>query len=100
LNPRAVVATSLIAILCCVPVSASPESTGSGAVLAAPGGRFAFGQVTNMRTDQYLLDTKTGRLWVMRTVGNGDSEPSLIPIRFLRATSASGVGQFSEVPPP
>jgi hypothetical protein len=32
-------------------------------VLAANGGRFAFGQIGPMRADQFLLDTQTGRLW-------------------------------------
>ena len=31
--------------------------------LAAENGRFVFGQISDYRRDQYLLDTKTGRMW-------------------------------------
>ena len=31
--------------------------------LASPGGRFVFGQISDYRRDQYMLDTATGRLW-------------------------------------
>jgi len=32
-------------------------------VLSAAGGRFVFGQISTYHSDQYLLDTQTGRLW-------------------------------------
>lgn len=31
--------------------------------LATPGGRYVFGQISDFRRDQYMLDTYTGRLW-------------------------------------
>lgn len=31
--------------------------------LACPGGRFVFGQVSDSSKDQFMLDTRTGRLW-------------------------------------
>jgi hypothetical protein len=31
--------------------------------LASPNGRYVFGQVSDFRSDQYMLDTQTGRLW-------------------------------------
>jgi hypothetical protein len=34
-------------------------------VLAAEGGRYVFGQVNHQRADQFMLDTKTGRIWRM-----------------------------------
>jgi hypothetical protein len=37
----------------------------SGNVLSAPGGRYVFGQISDHRRDQYLLDTQTGRVWVI-----------------------------------
>lgn len=37
--------------------------------LSSPGGRFVFGQISDFRRDQFMLDTQTGRLWVM-TVRN------------------------------
>ena len=49
-------------------------------VLAAPPGagevgRYVIGQVSDIRADQYLLDTKTGRVWQLVTmdIGNGKS---------------------------
>jgi hypothetical protein len=36
----------------------SPSKTLSG-----EGGRFVFGQISEYRRDQYMLDTRTGRLW-------------------------------------
>lgn len=39
----------------------SPREAGS--VLASPGGRYVFGQISPARRDQYMLDTQTGRLW-------------------------------------
>lgn len=32
-------------------------------VLSAPGGRYVFGQISEFRRDQFMLDTQTGRLW-------------------------------------
>jgi hypothetical protein len=32
-------------------------------VLSSPNGRYVFGQVSDYRQDQYMLDTQTGSLW-------------------------------------
>ena len=56
--------------------------------LSVPGGRFVFGQVSDYRSDQYLLDTQTGRMWAVRTHeitlkdGSKDSYTALDPIPF------------------
>lgn len=34
-----------------------------GNVLSAEGGRYVFGQISDARRDQFMLDTATGRLW-------------------------------------
>ena len=44
-------------------LSAFAQQNIQPAVLAAPGGRFVFGQISSFRSDQYMLDTQTGRLW-------------------------------------
>jgi hypothetical protein len=49
-----------------------------GSVLAATGGRFVFGQVSPFAKHQYMLDTKTGRLWQL--VLNSDNAPVLSPV--------------------
>lgn len=40
-------------------------------ILTAEGARFVFGQVSDFRADQFLLDTKTGRMW--KIVYDGDN---------------------------
>lgn len=44
--------------------NADPSSP-PGSVLSSSGGRFVFGQVSEYRRDQYMIDTQTGRLWQM-----------------------------------
>lgn len=40
-------------------------------VLSTSGGRYVFGQISSFRSDQYMLDTQTGRLWEAVTSTNG-----------------------------
>ena len=51
-------------------------------VLGAPGGRFVFGQISDMRRDQFLLDTQTGRLWVVVADKDGRNSLQTIPFRY------------------
>ena len=57
---KSIVLTALCAINSCAWAQASSPP---GSVLSAAGGRFVFGQISEYRRDQYLLDTLTGRLW-------------------------------------
>ena len=34
-------------------------------VISSENGRFVFGQISDFRSDQYMLDTKTGSLWTI-----------------------------------
>lgn len=45
-------------------------------VLSAENGRFVFGQISDFRRDQYLVDTKTGKVWqkVVTKVGETGKE--------------------------
>lgn len=45
--------------------------------LSAPNGRFVLGQISDSRSDQYLLDTQTGRVWqaVQMTNEKGPNQP-------------------------
>lgn len=45
-------------------------------------GRFVFSQISDMRADQYLLDTQTGRVWVI-VVGK-EGERKLQPISIIQ----------------
>ena len=53
------------------PVKVSPPQQ---KVLSSPNGRYVFGQISDFRRDQYMLDTQTGRLWqiVLRKAKNPD----------------------------
>ncbi len=46
-----------------ITTSAFAEEAASPKILSAEGGRFVYGQVNGARADQYMLDTKTGKLW-------------------------------------
>ena len=37
-------------------------------VLSAPNGRFVFGQINDIRSDQFMLDTQTGQQWTIRVM--------------------------------
>lgn len=51
---------------CLLSVSAWGQSEPkAGGVLSSANGRYVFGQVSQARRDQYMLDTQTGRLWQM-----------------------------------
>lgn len=49
--------------------------------LGVQGGRFIFGQISDFREDQYLLDTQTGRMWQM-TISGTNKEQRLAEIPF------------------
>lgn len=50
-----------------------------GGQLGVDGGRFVFGQVSEARRDQYLLDTQTGQLW--QILESEDKSPILSPVK-------------------
>jgi len=51
-------------------------------VLSTPNGRYIFGQVSDFRSDQYLLDTQTGRLW--QIVTDKESRTKLQAVPFIQ----------------
>lgn len=67
------------------------DAPATGKVLASENGRYVFGQISEYRRDQYMLDTKTGRLWRVvnvplknedGTVAPGEGIPALEVIRY------------------
>ena len=56
------------------PVKVTPPQNKT---LSSEGGRFVFGQISEFRRDQYMLDTRTGRLWraMLRSL-NPDGTPA------------------------
>lgn len=70
---------SLLTLAAVVPVSALAADAvkvipPQQKVLSSENGRYVFGQISDFRSDQYMLDTKTGRLWtiVLRKPKNPD----------------------------
>lgn len=55
---------------------ASQPPTQQPRLLQAENGRFVFGQISEYRRDQFMLDTRTGRLWkvVVTKVGKPGEE--------------------------
>ena len=62
------------------PVSVIPPQNKT---LSSENGRFVFGQISEMRRDQYMLDTRTGRLWKLAQIVSRNTD----------GTSAPGDGQ-------
>lgn len=65
-------------------------------VLSTENGRYIFGQISDFRADQYMLDTQTGKLWSIGLadikVGDKTQEVrTLTPVQYLD-TSGSSVG--------
>ena len=57
--------TIIFAVALSFAAAATAQTTSPpGVVLGVSGGRYVFGQVSEYRRDQYLLDTLTGRMWV------------------------------------
>lgn len=55
-------------------------------VLASENGRYVFGQISEFRRDQFLLDTKTGRVWTtVVTKGEEDKDGVIVlqPVLFM-----------------
>jgi hypothetical protein len=52
--------TFIVLFLFCTVAFAKPLQN---KVLGTSQGRFVFGQISDFRRDQFMLDTKTGRLW-------------------------------------
>lgn len=81
-----------------LPASAQPFGVGAAqrepsraGCLAAQGGRYVFGQVSESGKDQFMLDTQTGRLWRMAESGKIGM--------FLKAVPyCNDQGECSEVP--
>lgn len=44
-------------------IAQSPAPSPVNPMLGSPGGRFVFGQISDARRDQFMVDTQTGRLW-------------------------------------
>ncbi len=57
-------------------------------VLGSSNGRFVFGQISSMRRDQYMLDTKTGRLWQIVKSKDDSIILQIVPYSHLDGTAS------------
>jgi hypothetical protein len=71
-----------------------PMSTTQPGNLAASGGRFAFGQAGNLGTNHYMLDTQTGRLWILTR--NAEGTPYLQPVVYRMPNAVESLALFPE----
>ena len=51
-------------------------------ILSSYNGRYVFGQISDFRKDQFLLDTQTGRLW--QVVVDEEGRTKLQPVPFIQ----------------
>lgn len=56
-------------VLAAEPVKVKPPANKS---LSSENGRYVYGQISEMRRDQYMLDTKTGKLWNLMSTFTGE----------------------------
>lgn len=59
------------------PVEVKPPQT---KVLGTSSGRYVFGQISDFRSDQFLLDTETGRLWQLVIDDKKNKKMQPVPI--------------------
>ena len=70
----------ILVTLVCIPTGLSAQQV-DNKVLGTSQGRYVFGQISDMRRDQYMLDTETGRLWVL--VVDKEERLKLQPIPYI-----------------
>ena len=73
--------------------SVRAEGPSGGNVLSTANGNYVFGQTSQMRSDQFMLETKTGRLWML-TNNSKAGGLALIPVLYQISP-----GQYSFEPP-
>jgi hypothetical protein len=69
----------LFFVLSSLSYSAEIEIRPTG-ILASTNGRYVYGQISNFRRDQYMLDTHTGMLWILSE--DKDKKLTLEPILY------------------
>jgi len=67
-------------------------------VLSSSNGRYVFGQVSDYRRDQYMVDTQTGRLWQI-VVRPDESNTSGDGIKILQVIPYVNIGGEITVTP-
>jgi hypothetical protein len=55
----------------------------SAGSLSTDNGKYAFGQISDSRQDQYLLNTETGQLWRLLEEDAVSAQVVLVPVRYV-----------------
>ena len=93
-DSKIVLIFGIIIILIAITVGYS-EDLGRGNVISSNNGRYAFGQTSVMRSDQFMIDTQTGLLWQM--MRGPDSTMILVSVKYV--SQVNGEDQYSALPP-
>ena len=90
-------------ILMAAPVSAQfgltappPQIPPAGKVLSSTGGRYVFGQVSDSSKDQFMLDTRTGRLWRIAESSDVGTHLRTIPYRDEKGKVSPHPGEITD----
>jgi hypothetical protein len=70
---------ALVFVLIQGTAAAAQDGPSTSNVLASPPNRYVLGQISGFRRDQFLLDTMTGRAWVIVTDKAGNYSFERIP---------------------
>jgi len=88
------------AAICAASYAAEPITTKPAfQTLQSQGGRYAFGQVSEYRSDRYMLDTQTGQLWQMVEYTNGMRELRAVFYQSWDDSVSITPPDFSKPPP-
>lgn len=66
----------ILALLCASMLSAESISS-----LSVGGGRYVFGQISEYRSDKFILDTKTGAIW---SFARDENTSGLFPVHYMQ----------------
>lgn len=81
-------------------ISLAENLHNEGKVLTSEKARFVLGQIDEMRSEQYLLDTQTGRTWWLSTMHGAGEVKVFAPVLFISTTTdGNGKPQFTAEPP-
>lgn len=81
--------------------SFSQTTSAPGSVLSTQGGRYVFGQISEYRRDQYLLDSQSGRVWQVICVAKDKDDSKQCNLTALSPMYFTDTkGDLSGVTPP
>lgn len=82
---------------------AGPSVAQKKDVLSQPGGRYVFGQISEARRDQFMLDTATGRVWQVTCMHTDEKQSGIDKCAwtaFAPVPYVHGDNKYDVLPPP